>query len=216
MSETITVLLADDHAMVRRGAADFLATQLGIEVVAEASCAAEALAAVHDHAPDVALVDLVMPGTDGVALIADMARAAPGTAIVVLTSFAGDRLLYPALRAGALSYLLKDVSPGELVHAVRQAAAGQPVLHPAAASQVLAGVPASGCELAGPAAGLTTRELDVLQLVARGCSNAEIASDLFISQKTVKTHVSRILAKLQLADRTRAAAWAWRSGIVRP
>lgn len=216
MREAITVLLVDDHPMVRRGVADFLATQPDIEIVAEASSAAEAISAVGDHAPDVALVDMVMPGSDGVQLIGELARISPRTAIVVLTSYQDDRLLFPALRAGALSYLLKDVGPGELAAAVRRAAAGEGVLHPAVAARVMA-------ELRGPRRGeasgyqeLTDRELEVLRLVADGSSNADIASRLFISEKTVKSHVSNILAKLHLADRTQAAAYAWRRGIIRP
>jgi NarL family two-component system response regulator LiaR len=215
MSGPVTVVLVDDHAMVRRGVADFLSTQDGLQVVAEAAGAAQAVSAVRDLAPDVALVDLVLPGTSGVELIGELARTSPRTAIVVLTSFADDQLLFPALRAGALSYLLKDVGPEDLAHAVRQAAAGEATLHPAVAARVaeeFSSVPGHG----GAGQELTSREREVLRLVADGQSNAQIAARLFISEKTVKSHVSSVLAKLHLADRTQAAAYAWRRGIVRP
>jgi NarL family two-component system response regulator LiaR len=216
MNGPVTVVLVDDHAMVRRGVADFLATQEGMQVVAEASGAAQAVSAVRDLAPDVALVDLVLPGTSGVELIGELARTSPRTAIVVLTSFADDQLLFPALRSGALSYLLKDVGPEDLAHAVRQAAAGEAILHPDVAARVAEEF--SGATGHGASGGqeLTSREREVLRLVADGHSNAQIAARLFISEKTVKSHVSNVLAKLHLADRTQAAAYAWRRGIVRP
>lgn len=217
MSDAITVLLIDDHAMVRRGVADFLSAQPGIEVVAEASSAAEATSAIGTHVPDVALVDLVLPGADGVELIGDLARVSPRTAIVVLTSYDDDRFLFPALRAGALSYLLKDVGPGELADAIRQAAAGEAVLHPAVAARVVTEFHHAARESEASAyRELTPRELEVLRLIADGCSNADIAARLFISEKTVKSHVSNVLAKLHLADRTQAAAYAWRNGFIQP
>lgn len=211
----ITVLLADDHALVRRGVRAFLATQPDVQVVAEAATGAETVAQAAEHRVDVALVDLQMPGTDGVDAIRQLTRLSPATRVVVLTSYETDADVLPALRAGALSYLLKDASPEELADAVRAAAAGEAVLHPRVATRVVAA-------LHGPRGGipdafreLTDRELEVLRLLADGLSNREIARRLLIGEKTVKTHVSAILNKLALTDRTQAAAYAWRHGVVR-
>lgn len=216
MTDPITVLLVDDHPMVRQGVSGFLATQPGISVIAEAASASQAVTAAAEHAPDVALVDLVLPGTSGVDLIRQLTGVSPRTRVVVLTSYDDDKYLFPALRAGALSYLLKDVGPGDLAAAVRKAAAGDAVLHPQVAARAMA-------ELHGRQAGdprpfreLSPRELEVLHLIADGCSNAEIAGRLFISEKTVKSHVSSILAKLHLTDRTQAAVYAWRTGVAQP
>lgn len=213
-ADAVTVLIVDDHAMVRRGVQDFLATQPGITVLAEASSSAEAIAAAAECAPDVALVDLVMPGTEGVELIRRLGAASPRTRLVVLTSFHDDRHLFPALRAGAQSYLLKDIGPSELAAAVRKAAAGEVVLSPLVAARVIAemGDPGSRRVLGD----LTAREVEVLRLVADGLSNSDIAGRLFIAERTVKSHVSNILAKLHLADRTQAAVLAWRRGIAGP
>jgi NarL family two-component system response regulator LiaR len=182
MSEPITVLVVDDHPLVRHGVSGFLAAQGGIEVVAEAGSAEEALVLAGEHAPDVALVDLVMPGSKG---RGTGPQPRPG---------------FPALAA-----------------AVRKAAAGEATLHPAVAARVIAelrvdqnGVPPN------PFKALSNREVEVLRLVAEGLSNAEIARRLYISEKTVKSHVSNVLAKLQLTDRTQAAAYAWRAGVVEP
>ncbi len=216
MSEPITVVVVDDHPMVRQGVAGFLAAQGDITVVAEAASASEAVAAVAEHAPDVVLADLVMPGSDGVSVIRHLASASPRSAVVVLASYHDDDHLFPALAAGALSYLLKDVGPDDLAAAVRRASAGEAVLAPAAAARVIAELHAPRPRRADPAAALSGRELEVLRLVADGRANAEIARQLFISEKTVKSHVSNVLAKLHLADRTQAAAYAWKTGIVKP
>lgn len=212
-SEPITVLVVDDHPMVRRGVRDFLATQADIAVVAETGTGPDALAAAAAHAPDVALVDLVMPGMHGVEVIRQLTAVSPRTRVVVLTSYHDDRHVFPALQAGALSYLLKDTGSGQLADAVRKAAAGEAVLHPRVASRVIA-------ELQGRRGAepnwfreLSDRELEVLRLIADGRSNTEIAGHLFISEKTVKSHVSNVLAKLHVADRTQAAVYAWRHGI---
>ena len=212
MSEPISVVIVDDHPLVRRGVAGFLATQAGIEVVAEAGSVPDAIAAVTQRALDVVLADLVMPDSNGVGLIRKLTAASPRSAVVVLTSYHDDRHLFPALAAGATSYLLKNVGPDDLAAAVRRAAAGEAVLHPAVAARVIAEMNEStpGRRSGGV---LSAREVEVLRLVADGCSNAEIARRLYISEKTVKSHVSNVLAKLHLADRTQAAAYAWRTGI---
>jgi NarL family two-component system response regulator LiaR len=214
MSEPITVVVVDDHPMVRQGIAGFLAAQPDIEVVAEATSASEALAPVAEHVPDVILADLVMPGTDGVTHIRDLVSVSPRSAVVVLTSYGDDDHLVPALAAGARSYLLKDVGPEDLAAAIRRAASGEANLSPAVAARVIAELHGSRAGKPDPRASLSAREVEVLRLVADGHPNAEISRRLFISEKTVKSHVSNVLAKLHLADRTQAAAYAWRTGIV--
>lgn len=215
-AEPVTVLIIDDHAMVRRGVRDFLATQPDITVVAEAASARAAVTAAAEHAPDVALVDLVLPGTPGVELIRQLAAVSPRTSLVVLTSFHDDRHLFPALRAGALSYLLKDIGPVELATAVRKAAAGEAFLSPPVAARVIDEMHGGSGSQPSPFRELTARELEVLRLISDGLPNAGIAQQLFISEKTVKCHVSNILSKLHLADRTQAAALAWKRGIAQP
>ena len=204
----IRVLLADDHAVVRQGLRTFLDLQEDIEVVAEASDGEEAVAAAERLDPDVVLLDLVMPRLDG---LGALRRLREGRArVLVLTSFGDDDKLFAALRGGAAGYLLKDVQPPELVRAIRSAHAGESPLSPAIATRVVEEV-AQG----GPAAhdDLTPRELDVLTLIARGRSNKLIARELGVAEKTVKTHVSHILAKLGVSDRTQAALYAVRQGL---
>ena len=204
----IRVVLADDHAVVRQGLRTFLDLQDDIEVVAEAGDGEQAIAAALQHDPDVVLLDLVMPKLDGVGALA---RLREGRArVLVLTSFGDDDKLFAALRAGAAGYLLKDVEPSELVKAIRSAHAGQSPLSPAVATRVVEEV-AHG---ATPAPSeLTPRERDVLALIARGRSNKLIARELGVAEKTVKTHVSHILAKLGVSDRTQAALYAVRQGL---
>lgn len=211
MGEELTVLLVDDHALVRQGVRAFLETEPDIVVVAEAASGEEAVRLAAEHAPDVALMDLVMPGLDGVEATRRLTRASPRTRVIMLTSYHEDEHIVPALRAGALSYLLKDVGPEDLVAAVRNAAAGEAVLHPRVASRVVR----ERRDMIDPWHELSDREMEVLRLVAEGLSNAEIAARLVIGEKTVKSHVSNILGKLQLADRTQATAYAWREGLVR-
>ncbi len=207
----IRVLIADDHAVVRRGLRTFLELQEEIEVVAEAEDGEAAIAAAEQLAPDVALVDLVMPGVDGIAAIRGIRERSPATRVLVLTSFLDDDKLFPAVRAGAAGYLLKDVEPQELVSAIRTVHGGEALLHPAAASRLMAELAADG-ERRKPL--LTARELEVLRLIARGLPNKLIARELGVSEKTVKTHVSNVLGKLGVTDRTQAALYALRHGLV--
>jgi len=215
MGDELTVLLVDDHALVRQGVRAFLETEPDIVVVAEATSGEEAVRLAAEHAPDVALMDLVMPGLDGVEATRRLTRASPRTRVIMLTSYHEDEHIVPVLRAGALSYLLKDVGPEDLVAAVRNAAAGEAVLHPRVASRVVRELRGEQRDAINPWHELSDREVEVLRLVAEGLGNAKIAARLVISEKTVKSHVSNILGKLQLADRTQATAYAWRQGFVR-
>ncbi len=215
MSDPITVLLVDDHEMVRRGVRDFLETQGDITVVAEAGSGEEAVRLAAEHAPDVALMDLIMPGMDGVEATRRLTARSPRTNVVMLTSYHDDEHIFPAIRAGALSYVLKEVGPEELADAVRKAAAGEAVLHPRVAARVVRELHGARRDEPNAFRELSDRELEVLKLIADGLSNAEIAGRLYVSEKTVKSHVSNILGKLHLADRTQAAVYAWRQGVVR-
>jgi two-component system, NarL family, response regulator LiaR len=211
----IRVLIADDHAVVREGLRGFLALQDDVEVVGEAADGQEAVAAVERLVPDVALVDLVMPRVDGVEAIRRIRAVAPSTRIIVLTSFTDEDKMLPAVRAGAVGYLLKDVEPRELVSAIRTVNDGETLLHPAVVRELVREV--AGARRA-PAADnpLTAREREVLGLIARGRANKAIAFELGVAEKTVKTHVSNILAKLGVTDRTQAALYAVREGLVDP
>jgi NarL family two-component system response regulator LiaR len=210
--ETIRVLIADDHAIVRKGIRALLATEPEIEVVGEAEDGEQAIAHTQQLAPDVVLMDLVMPGLDGLDATRQIVAQQPRTHILVLTSFAGDDKVFPAIKAGAQGYLLKDSGPEELVQAIQQVFRGESSLHPSIARKLLR-------ELADPTPrepevdALTEREIEVLQLVAEGHSNREISEQLTISEATVRTHVSNILAKLNLGSRTQAALYALRTGI---
>jgi NarL family two-component system response regulator LiaR len=208
----IRVLIADDHAVVRQGLRTFLELQEDVEVVADVADGEAALAAAAQHDPDVVLMDLVMPGMGGVEAIQQLREAQPAARVLVLTSFLDDEKLFPAVRAGAAGYLLKDVEPEELVRAIRTVADGEALLHPAVAARLMEEV----SETPRPSAeeALTARERDVLELIARGMPNKLIARELGIAEKTVKTHVSSILGKLGLTDRTQAALYAVRSGLL--
>jgi DNA-binding NarL/FixJ family response regulator len=211
----IRVLIADDHAVVREGLRAFLALQEDIEVVAEAQDGEEAVSAVERLTPDVALVDLVMPRLDGIAAIRRMRELRPETRVIVLTSFVDEEKMLPAVRAGASGYLLKDVQPQELVEAIRTVHGGATLLHPAVVEELVREV--SRDDARQPADNpLTEREREVLALIARGRANKAIAFELGVAEKTVKTHVSNILAKLNLTDRTQAALYAVREGLVDP
>jgi NarL family two-component system response regulator LiaR len=211
----ISVMLVDDHRVVRQGVRAFLQAQPDISVVAEAEEGETAVSLAAEYAPDVVLMDLKMPGMDGVEATRRVKQASPRTQIIVLTSYHQDEHIFPAIRAGALSYMLKDVGPEELAAAVRKAAGGEAVLHPSVAARVVQEIHGSREETFNPFTELSEREMEVLKLVADGMSNGEIAEMLVISEKTVKSHVSNILGKLHVADRTQAAVYAWREGIKR-
>ncbi len=212
MSNTIRVLVADDHAIVRKGIRALLATEPDIEVIGEAENGQEAIIKTQKLRPDVILMDLVMPRIDGVEAIQRITNQYPETRILVLTSFAADENIFPAIKAGALGYLLKDSGPEELVQALHQVHRGESSLHPTVARKLLEEIsrPADKRSEASP---LTNREVEVIQLVAQGHSNQEIADQLVISEATVRTHVSNILGKLHLASRTQAALYALREGL---
>jgi two-component system, NarL family, response regulator LiaR len=211
---TIRVAIADDHAVVRQGLRTFLELQEGMDVVGEAADGEEAVALVERTAPDVVLLDLVMPRVDGLEAIRRIRERAPATRILVLTSFADDHTVLPAVRAGAAGYLLKDVQPPELAGAIRTVHAGEALLAPTVATMLVEQLAAEDGAGAERGEHLTPRELEVLALLARGRANKAIALDLGVSERTVKTHVSNILGKLNLTDRTQAAVYAVRHGIV--
>lgn len=220
MSGCISIVIVDDHFMVRQGVRAFLETQPGLQVVGEAGDGEAGVQAVAQHRPDVVLMDLVMPICDGVEATRRVKEISPQTQVIILTSFLESEHVLPAVRSGALSYLLKDVSSEELLDAIRKAARGEAVLHPQVTSQIVRALQSTSAPITGAppdnaAATLSERELEVLHLVAQGLANHNIASRLFISEKTVKSHVSSILAKLEVSDRTQAAVFAWRHGLVR-
>ncbi len=208
----IRVLIVDDHAIVRKGIRALLSESDGFEVVGEAGDGQEAVRAAAETQPDVILMDLLMPGMDGIEATRQITSLQPGMHILVLTSFAADNKVFPAIKAGALGYLLKDSTPEELVRAIRQVHRGEPALHPIIARKLLQEI-AQPADLQPAPEALTARELTVLQLIAQGLSNQEIADQLVISEPTVRAHVSRILGKLHLASRTQAALYAVREGL---
>jgi len=212
MTEAIRVLITDDHPVVRKGMAALLATKEDIEVVGEAINGKEAIERVKELNPDVILMDLVMPEMDGVQAIKQIVGEFPNTKILVMTSFATDDMVFPAIKSGALGYLLKDSTPEELIGAIRQVYQGEPSLHPKIARKVLNEIsnPTTNTPSEDP---LTERELGVLKSIAKGMSNQEIGLALSISETTVRTHVSRILSKLHLASRTQAALYALKEGL---
>jgi NarL family two-component system response regulator LiaR len=214
MAETISILIADDHALVRHGIRDFLELQADLSVVGEADSGEAAVRLARELAPDVVLMDLVMPGMGGVEATRQVKQVSPHSQIIVLTSYHEDEYIFPALRAGALSYVLKDIGPEELADTVRRAARGESVLHPRVASRVVQEVRGARNDTPNLFTDLSDRELEVLRLIADGLSNAEIARKLVISEKTVKGHVSNILGKLHMLDRTQAAVFAWQQGLV--
>jgi DNA-binding NarL/FixJ family response regulator len=215
MSEPITIILVDDHNVVRMGLKAYFSTLPEFQVVGEAGSGEEAVQLVKQHAPDVVLMDLIMPGMDGVEATRQVKKASPRTQVIVLTSYHEDEHIFPAIRAGALSYVLKDIDPDELAEAIRRAHAGEAVLNPRVAARLVKEMHGARQETINPFNELTDRELEVLRLIAGGLSNREIADTLVISEKTVKSHITNILNKLHLADRTQAAVYAWQEGIVR-
>ena len=215
MPDQITVMIVDDHKMVRDGAKGYLEVQPEITVVAEAESGVEAVRLAREYVPDVVLMDLVMPGMDGVEATRKVKDISPRTQIIILTSFHEDEHIFPALQAGAISYLLKDVKAAELVEAIRKASKGEATLHPRVASRLIKQFSRKEPDKSQLFSELTERETEVLTLIARGFTNQKIADDLVISIGTVKGHVSNILSKLHLADRTQAAVYAWQEGIVK-
>ena len=213
MAEPIRVAIVDDHPVVRQGLKSFLQTQENVVVVAEAGDGDEAQRVVQEFAPDVVLMDLVMPRVDGIAAIRRIRDLSPSTKVIVLTSFADDDKVFAAVRAGAAGYLLKDVDHAALVEAIRTVHSGGALLHPTVAGKLMQEI-AGGRRSQPSPDDLTERETQVLRLVARGMANKAIALELGIAEKTARTHVSNILQKLHVADRTQAALYAVRERLV--
>ncbi|MFJ6906456.1 response regulator [Streptomyces griseoluteus] len=211
MAEPIRVLLVDDHQVVRRGLRTFLEVQDDIEVVGEAADGAEGVARAEELRPAVILMDVLMPGTDGIEALRRLRALGNPARVLIVTSFTERRTVVPALRAGAAGYVYKDVDPDALAAAIRSVHAGHILLQPEVADALLTQEEANSSQSRGSS--LTEREREVLGLIADGRSNREIARALVLSEKTVKTHVSNILMKLDLADRTQAALWAVRHGM---
>ena len=216
MADAIRVLLVDDHAVVREGLRNFLALQDGLEIVGEASDGNEAIEQAQRLEPDVILMDLVMPGLDGIGAMRQLRALSPASRVIVLTSFLEDERVLPAIQAGAAGYLLKNVAPAELARAIRAAHAGEAIIDPTAAARLVHAIADDARPRIEEPERLTRRERDVLELIARGQSNKRIALELGISEKTVKTHVGHLLAKLGVTDRTQAALMAVEEGLVGP
>ncbi len=215
MGEMISVFIVDDHEIVRRGIRAYLESTSEFVVLGEASSGREAIQLVADLVPDVVLMDLIMPDMDGIQTTREIKKISPRSQVVVLTSFHEDVHIFPALRAGAISYILKDVRMEDLADALSRAARREVTLHPLVAERVLHSIrgedPAEGLLYAE----LTARELEILMLIANAQTNSQIAEKLVISESTVKGHVSNILSKLHLIDRTQAAVYAWQKGLVK-
>ncbi|HOX71300.1 MAG: response regulator transcription factor [Dokdonella sp.] len=212
MNKPIRIVIADDHDLVRQGIRGFLETHADLSIVGEAGDAATAVSLCNLHAPDVALVDLVMPG-GGIEATRAIRAASPKTEVVLLTSFEDVQQIVSAVQAGALSCLLKDVDADALADALRKAAQGEAVLHPRIAARLMDAMRRGVEPGSGALESLSQRERETLALVAEGLSNQMIAERLGIGEKTVKTHVSNVLGKLNVSDRTQAAVYAWRSGM---
>jgi NarL family two-component system response regulator LiaR len=212
MSEELRILMADDHAVVREGLRALIEAEQGMTLVGEAADGVEAVRESRLLEPDVILLDLVMPRKGGIEAIREIKEQDPGARILVITSFAEDEKVFPAIKAGAQGYLLKDSSPRELLKAIRDIYEGQPSIHPTIARKLMREIQRPS-ELPAATEPLTEREAEVLSLVAQGLTNQEVADRLFVSERTVRTHVSSILSKLHLANRTRAALYALRKGL---
>ena len=214
MNKPITVLLVDDHEVVRQGVRFFLEAHSDFVVVGEAESGKAAVKLAEEHAPDVVLMDLVMQEMDGVEATRQVKNISPRTQVVVLTSYHEDEHIFPALQAGAISYILKDIRMEELADAIKRAAHDEVTLHPRVAARIIQELHGTKRDEINPFSELTNREMEVLKLIANGLSNSEIAGQLVITEHTVKGHVSNILSKLHLADRTQAAVYAWGKGVV--
>lgn len=213
--ERITIAIADDHTLVRQGIRTFLEAHPDLSIVGEAESGEAIVRLVAELVPDIVLMDLVMAGMGGVEATRQVKRVSPHTQVIVLTSFDDDQYIFPALRAGVLSYILKDVGINDLAETIRKAAKGESVLHPRVAARVVQEMHRERRDVPTLFTELSARELEVLRLIADGLSNAAIAEKLVISEKTVKVHVSNILSKLHRLDRTQAAVFAWQQGLVR-
>ncbi len=214
MASPVTILIVDDHEVVRNGIRAYLDTLKEFQVVGEAASGEEAIKLVQELIPDVVLMDLIMPGMDGIETTREVKKISPRTQVVVLTSYHEDEHIFPALKAGAISYVLKDMKMEKLAETIQRAVNNEVTLHPLVAARVLRNLRGDS-EEESFYADLTEREQDVLRLIANGLSNSQIAEQLVISENTVKGHVSNILSKLHLADRTQVAVYAWQKGIVK-
>ncbi len=215
METAIRILLVDDHNLVRMGLKAYFSTLPDIRVVGEAGTGEEAVRLVAELDPDVVLMDLIMPGIGGVEATRQVKKTNPRTQVIVVTSYHEDEHIFPAIRAGALSYVLKDIDPDDLADAIRRANSGEAVLNPRVATRMVKELGGIRQETVNPFRELTDREMEVLKWIATGKNNQEIAEILVISEKTVKSHITNILNKLHLSDRTQAAVYAWQEGIVR-
>ncbi|PKO11814.1 MAG: DNA-binding response regulator [Chloroflexi bacterium HGW-Chloroflexi-10] len=215
MEDKISLLLVDDHSVVRLGLKAYFNSLADIHVIGEAASGEEAVRLAQELHPHIVLMDLIMPGMDGVEATRAIKKVCPATQVIVLTSYHEDEHIFPAIRAGALSYVLKDIDPDELAAAVRRAHTGEAIINPQVAARMVKELRGGESELGNPFQELTERELDVLRLLAAGKNNLEIASELVISEKTVKTHLTNLLSKLHLENRTQAAVYAWQTGVVR-
>ncbi len=211
-TKKIRLVIADDHVLVRQGIRAFLETCEDLAIVGEAEDAASALAVCRQHSPDVALIDLVMPG-GGITATREIRTACPATQVILLTSFEDAQQILAAVQAGALSCLLKDIDADALADTIRRTAAGEAVLHPRVAARLVEALGRGGSNETRALESLSQREREVLTLIAEGLSNQRIADRLGIGEKTVKTHVSNVLGKLDVSDRTQAAVYAWKSGL---
>ncbi len=214
MSEPISVMIVDDHEVVRKGIRAYLESTSEFRVVGEASSGKEALQLVAELVPDVILMDLIMPDMDGIQTTREIKKISPRSQIVVLTSFHEDAHIFPALKAGAISYILKDIKMEDLAEALHRAARREVTFHPLVAERVLRSIRHDDSMEELLYAELTQRELEILKLIANAHSNSQIAEELVISESTVKGYVSNILSKLHLSDRTQAAVYAWEKGLV--
>jgi NarL family two-component system response regulator LiaR len=214
MMAPMSILIVDDHEVVRNGIRAYLGTLPEFNVIGEAVSGEEAISLVAELIPDIVLLDLIMPGMDGVEATRRIKQISPRTQVVVLTSYHEDVHIFPALKAGAIAYILKDMKMDKLVEVLHRALQGEVTLHPRVAARVLENIRGENKEEQPLFTELTDRELDVLKLIANGLTNSQIAEKLVISENTVKGHVSNILSKLHLADRTQVAVYAWQSGIV--
>jgi DNA-binding NarL/FixJ family response regulator len=221
MEDAIRIILVDDHNMVRIGLKAYFSTLPDIQVVGEAGTGEDAVRLAAELAPDVVLMDLILgnpsgrAGMDGVEATRQVKKVSPRTQVIVVTSYHEDEHIFPAIRAGALSYVLKDIDPDDLAEAIRRANAGEAVINPRVATRLVNELHGQRQQAVNAFSELTDREMDVLRQIAAGKSNHEIAAALVISEKTVKSHITNILSKLHLADRTQAAVFAWQEGIVR-